>query len=429
VSGNLLGRLSDRFRLPAFPGWRFVLLGCVIYTVGGGVFYQALPIFFLPLKHDFGVSSATISLLYAAARLEGGFEGPLVGYLISRFGPRAVILVGVVMSGGGLFLLTLAPDFWSFFFVYICVVSLGYNAGFYHPISTLVNNWFIRNRGVAFAWISASGAAGGVLLAPILATLIHRYGWRTGAVAAGGIVLLVSLPAAWPLRATPESMGLCPDGGAGAAPRADRGAEPHAGEPEFSVREALRTRAFWQLLASISMRLFVTVALTTHIVPILVWGGMTEQWAAYMVSLYSFVYILSTLGLGWIADRWRKSLVCAVGLLPMTLAMVGLVFSQATPWLYFLAVGLSIAMGTASLNWALIGDLFGRQSYPTIRGVMGVGYGVMTFLSPIYAGWVFDLTGSYTPVLITFIAIALATALGFAGLSAPPPLRRGSPST
>ena len=151
----LLYRLIGRSGPPLFPGWRFLLLGCIIYVVGGGIFLHALPVFFLPLKTDFGVSSATISLLYAAARLEGGFEGPLIGYLISRFGPRAVIIAGACMSGGGLFLLTLAPGFWSFFFIYIGVVSLGYNAGFYHPISTMMNSWFIRYRGVAFAWLGA----------------------------------------------------------------------------------------------------------------------------------------------------------------------------------------------------------------------------------------------------------------------------------
>ena len=66
-------------------------------------------------------------------------------------------------------------------------------------------------------------------------------------------------------------------------------------------------------------------------------------------------------------------------------------------------IGLAITAGTIPLNWALIGDLFGRRSYATLRGIMGVGYGVGTFISPIYAGWIFDRTGSYENVLLTFI--------------------------
>jgi MFS family permease len=419
-----VGRLCGRGGPPIFPGWWMILLGAVIYAVGGGIFFQALPVFFLPLKHDFQVSSAAVSLLYAAARLEGGLEGPLVGYLITRVGPRAMIIAGTCMSGGGMLLLALAPGYWSFFAIYVFVVCLGFNAGFFHPVSALVNYWFIRHRGVGIAWVSAAGYAGGMILAPLLSGIIQRWGWRASAAAAGALVLVVGLPAAWPIRSTPESMGLRPDGASPApGPRDDASPASLLDEPDVAVREALRTRTFWVLMGTISTRLFVTIALSTHIVAIMVWGGLSEMAAAYVVSLYSLTCILATMGWGWIADRWSKPLVCSVGLGPMMLAMVGLVCSQATFWLYALAVGLGIVMGTASLNWILIGDLFGRRSYPTLRGLMGVGYGTATFLSPIFAGWIHDLTGSYRLVLVTFTAIALAAAVSFATLPAAPTRR------
>jgi len=109
---------------------------------------------------------------------------------------------------------------------------------------------------------------------------------------------------------------------------------------------------------------------------------------------------------------------CSLGLLPMMAAMIGLIFGQATVWLYVLALGLAVAMGTARFNWALIGDLFGRRSYPALRGLMGIGYGTMTFLSPVYAGWVHDVTGSYALVLLTFSAVTLVAAGFFARLPA-----------
>src|SRR3972149_276347 len=85
-------------------------------------------------------------------------------------------------------------------------------------------------------------------------------------------------------------------------------------------------------------------------------------------------------------------------------------FGDSAGYLYALPIGLSITMGTVPLNWALIGDFFGRRSYGTIRGIMGIGYGLGTFLSPIYAGWVFDRKGNYSEVLLTFMLIHLAAA-------------------
>jgi MFS family permease len=80
------------------------------------------------------------------------------------------------------------------------------------------------------------------------------------------------------------------------------------------------------------------------------------------------------------------------------------------------------------LNWALIGDFFGRGSYATLRGMMGVGYGAATFLSPIYAGWIFDRTESYNFVLLTFSIIMAFAAFSFAVLSPPAsPRQRNKP--
>ncbi len=408
-----------------YYGWWIVILGSLINVFGIGILYQSFTIFFLPLKRDLAVSSAAISLLYGAARLEGGIEGPVVGYLISRFGCRTMIFAGASMAGIGLILLSTTHSFWPFFFVYVFIVSLGSNAGFYHPISTAVNNWFIRRRGVGFAAITASGGIGGMIMAPLLSYLILTYGWRTGAVAAGVIILLVSLPAAIPMRESPETMGLHPDGDP--SPKIESEASdsiyPNTGEPDFTVKEAMRTRVFWILMGAISLRLLVTVALNTHIAPILVWKGVSEANSAYLVSLYAFSNIVSMLLLGWIGDRWNKSLVCSLCILPTVMVMTGLSFSQAGPFVYLLPISLAITMGNAPLNWALIGDFFGRKAYATVRGIMGICYGTATFISPIYAGWIYDTTGSYNMVLITFSIILLVAAASFVILRSPLPIR------
>ncbi len=408
-----------------FYGWWIVILGSLINVVGIGILYQSFTVFFLPLKRDLAVSSAAISLLYGAARLEGGIEGPVVGYLISKFGSRVMILIGASMAGVGLILLATTHSFWAFFFIYVFIVSLGSNAGFFHPISTAVNNWFIRHRGVGFASITASGSIGGMIMAPLLSYLILTYGWRTGAVAAGITILIVALPAAIPIRQSPEAMGLHPDGDPSPkiAPEASNSIYHNTGEPDFTVKEALRTRAFWILMGAISLRLSVTVALNTHLVPILVWKGVSEASSAYLVSLFAFSNIFCMPMLGWIGDRWNKSLLCSLCIIPTVMVMMGLSFSQAGPIIYLLPIALAITMGNAPLNWALIGDFFGRKAYATVRGIMGICYGTATFVSPIYAGWIYDTTGSYNMVLITFSIILLVAAASFVMLRSPLPIQ------
>ena len=142
------------------------------------------------------------------------------------------------------------------------------------------------------------------------------------------------------------------------------------------------------------------------------------------MGLFAFSSIVTALGMGWVGDRWNKSLVCSVAMVPTVLALVGLLFSQAPPVIYFFPLGLSLTQGIAPLNWAVIGDFFGRRSYATLRGIMAVGHGITTFLSPIYAGWIFDKTESYNLVLVSFAVILLVSSFLFALLGRPFPSKR-----
>jgi len=398
-----------------FFGWWLLVLGSLILAVGSGVLYHGFTVFFLPLKRDLALSSASVSLLYGAARLEGGMEGPLIGYLIDRFGPRVVIIGGAATAGIGLIILSTVNSFLSFFFVYIFIVSLGYNAGFFHPVYALVNSWFIRHRGFGFAAVGAASSIGGMIMAPFLSYLILNFGWRVGAVIGGLLIMGVAIPAAIPIYRCPEKIGLQPDGRPPQDPKdQEEGTPTNRLDPaDFSVREALHTLNYWLLFSAISLRILVTVALIIHFVPLLAWKGMSEAAAAYLVSLFAFCSIGTTLATGWLGDRWSKALLCSLGVLPTVVAMSVLILSQPGDALFAFPIGLAVTAGTIPLNWALIGDLFGRRSYATLRGIMAVGYGIATFASPIYAGWVFDRTGSYQKALFSFIVAQTLGALLF----------------
>ncbi len=409
-----------------FYGWWILLLGCCTIAVGSGVLYHGFSVFFLPLKRDLALSTAAVSLLYGAARLEGGFDGPLIGYLIDRFGPRILMIWGAAQAGIGLILLSQVHSFWSFFLVYTFIVSLGFNAGFFHPVYAVINSWFIRHRGLAFAMTGAASSVGGMIMAPLLAYLIFAFGWRTAAVLAGMVILLIALPAALPIRRTPEILGLHPDGRTPVEKASPRGktVESELLESDFTVARALRSVDYWLLYLAIVFRVLVTVALTIHFVPLLVWKGMGERDCAYLVSLFAFGTILTTLVSGWMGDRWPKALLCSAGIIPLMAGMLILMFHSSAVSGYALPLGLAVVMGTVPLNWALIGDLFGRLKYASLRGIIGIGNGLGTFLSPVFAGWMFDRSGSYFSVLLTFLLIHLAACGLFALLYLRIPHRR-----
>jgi sugar phosphate permease len=333
-----------------------------------------------------------------------------------------MILIGATLAGIGYFLLSSVNSFLTFFLVYVFVISMGFNAGFFHPMTAAITNWFIKRRGTAISILLAAGSFGGMVMAPTLSYFVLNYSWRTAAIFAGILILAISLPLATFIHRSPEERGLLPDG---RLPQNENPDQPKtyykstSDEIQFTVKEAVKTFAYWLLTLAISLRILVTVALSAHLVPILVWKGMSEATAAYLVSLFGFTCILVMLTLGWIGDRWSKSLLCSLAMLATSFCLFALVFYQAGFSLYLLPVGLAITLGTAPLNWSLIGDFFGRRYWATLRGIMGVFNGIATFLSPIYAGWLYDHTESYTTVLISFSILLLMGAFTFVILRKP----------
>ncbi|HSR12108.1 MAG TPA: MFS transporter, partial [Thermodesulfobacteriota bacterium] len=245
-----------------FYGWWILVLAALINGIGGGIIYHSFTVFFLPVKRDLGVTSAAISLLYGAARLEGGIDGPIYGYLIDRFGPRKLILIGTSVAGVGFLLLSTVQSYLGFFLIYLLTISIGMNSGFFHPVSAAINRWFIRKRGLAFSIITASGSFGGMIMAPLLSYIILTHGWRWGAMVAGFLILGIAIPAGVAMRNSPESMGLHPDGEPPETVSARRGDAPAMPllDVHFSVREAVRTFAFWILMFGIALRILVTIA-------------------------------------------------------------------------------------------------------------------------------------------------------------------------
>lgn len=279
---------------PFFYGWRMIAIGAAVRVLGGGFHLYGFTVFFLPLSQDLGLTRAATSLAFSLARAEGALEGPLAGYMLDRFGPRPVMLVGILFSGVGYMLLSGVNSYLTFMLVYLGVISLAFGAGFMHAPMIMANTWFIRRRALAMTLISASIGTGGALLTPILSMAIQTWGWRLGAFFAGVGILAIGLPLASFVRRSPESMGLMPDGGLtgkpgnSAEPRA-KDAEQRRPEVEFTPAQAIRTPAFWMFIFATMFRVAGLATMIVHFIPIMVWKGLSEPRAAFLVGTLAFL--------------------------------------------------------------------------------------------------------------------------------------------
>lgn len=413
-------------RILTFParlyyGWRMMALGGFINAVANGVYLYGFSVFFLPISRDLSLTRAETSLVFSLARGEGAIEGPLAGYLIDRFGSKRMLLCGAVMTGLGLMTLSLANSYATLLLIYVGFIGLAYNLGFAHSVLAYVNTWFIRHRGLAMSAVSATSGLGVAVVVPLLALIVANYGWRIGALATGVLLMVAVIPAALAMKRSPESIGLRPDG----VPVAEHDAAANASlDRDFTVKEGLRSKVFWVLALCTTLRLSVVNVLLVQFIPMMVWKGNDEVTAAFMLATLTTVGVPARLLTGWAGDNVPKNILLGSGMLLGCVAFVLLQFAQAS-WQLWLFVGLLAVVDSANtLNWALIGDYYGRRSFATLRGTMSMVYTIGQSTAPVLAGAAYDAYQNYSLVLWCMSLSYFVGALIFLALRRPAPPKR-----
>jgi len=393
-------------RQPLYRGWVVVWAAFAVMFIGYGNAYSFAS-FFDPLTREFAASRGGLSLVFSIAGFLYFALGAASGPLSDRFGPRRVIGLGIAVIGGGLLLAAMAQTLPQ-----VCIaygLGIGVGVGFsYVPAIGVVQRWFLRRRGEA-SGIAVSGIGlGTILMPPLAAWLIAVLGWRASYAALGLGTLVLGLAATALIEASPAARGLGPDGD---PPQpAGQGARLHG----LSLVETLRRPLYWALYACCAVVGFGVFVPFVHLVPYAQDAGVGR---AAAITLFTLLGVGSTVGrffLGKPADRLgrRKSLaILFLGMAAMQVWWLGAgqFWSLAV---YALVFGTCYG-GFVALIPALTVDYFGPRSAGGIIGVLYTSVAVGTFAGPAFAGFAFDLSGSYA---LPILAAAGGATLGGLGL-------------
>jgi MFS family permease len=363
----------------------------------------------LPLVREFNTTRAAVSVAFSLRRLEGGLTGPLEGYLIHWFGPRRYMMFGWVVFGLGFIAVSLSQSIYQFYAAFL-LVTLGQSIAGFLPIVTVLVNWFQRQRGRAIA-IYQLGNSSGALLLPVVAWFVLNVGWRPTMMSVGVLVVAIGVPLASVMTPRPEDRGLRPDNDpvpADADATAD--AELATAMGDLTVGQALRSRNFWFLGLSHSASLTAWGALQVHLIPALADIGQSEQVGALVLSVLLLVAAPGRLIGGFLGDVIGRRRVLVAAFLGQAAAVVLLAFASTFLHAMLFAVLFGISFGArGTLLTVLRGDVFGRENFSRLAGLMDPVSSVSVVASPVFAGWAYDVWGTYQAA---FLVLALINGLG-----------------
>jgi MFS family permease len=398
---SLRDSLALRINARLFYGWVVLAVAALGLFASGPGQSHIFSVFVAPISADLGVSRTSVASAYAFATLVAALGLPYVGRLIDRFGARRVVLVVASLFGAAAIafghvasLLWLTIGFGALRFLGQGSLMLS--------SANLVAQWFDRKRGFALSLMALGFAASMAVHPPLAQWLSDQVSWRAAWLWLGVLTWALLIPPILLLAQNkPEDLGLQPDGPISSGP--GLAAAPQAAEVGLTVKQALRTPAFWITALALATLSMLVTALFFHQVSIFTHQGVDAYVAARVFSISAITMVLAMPVIGRLLDRFPTKPIFACAMLTQSAALIAIVFVDdlASAMLYAVVFGLNNA--AVQTHYAYVWPrFFGRRHLGSIQGTAQTIGIIGASVGPLPFGVAFDLFGSYTGALLLF---------------------------
>ncbi|MDE2967148.1 MAG: MFS transporter [Chloroflexota bacterium] len=410
-----------------FAGWWIAAAASMSSFAAVSFFNPVLGAITPELQAEYGWSTASIALTMVIGGIGGGVLATFVGPIADRHGPRLLLFSSVGVVAGLLVALGFMSDLWQFLLIWglgrgltIAVIDIA--------VVVVIANWFIRRRGSAMG-LTMIGTRSGMMIFPLVITAgIWLGGLREAFLLMALLVLVIGVLPPLIMRRRPEDVGLRPDGERLRA-SVSRGETPPllTSDPDWTVREAIRTRAFWLLLFGTTILMAVGGSVNFTFVSHMTQNGIDADTARTALALWAGMGIVGGVLGGELRQRLAVRYSLPLVICVTTSAVVWFILTD-TVWMAFVfAVWHGLAFGAQlPLTRISFPDYFGRYSVGRIRSVTAPPQFLINAFGPFVSGLVIDNRGSYDLIYVVFIGLLLSAAVSVLLAKRPDPPARAS---
>lgn len=390
-----------------FYGWWIVLGAALVLAVMGPASVAVANLFQTPVTAEFGISNSQFAISNSLVLGVGIFLSPYMSKKFATGNFRLAYLFGVFVYGLAYMGFGLAPNIFVFYALSF-LVGFGYMSTTILPVSMLVNNWFIKKRGLALSLSLTGLGVGGVIFSQILTPLIANVGWRQTYYIYGAIILLVGLPIGWfVFRPKPEDLNMKAYG-------FEESPSSVAPEKQAAVADAtaagftMRTPQFILLLIGAVMVGLANNGGLGQFPPVLTdLHGPTR--AAMVISIYSAVGILGKIVLGNVNDRFGTAVSTIYASVLLVSAYVMMIF--ASNYTFAIVMAILFGMGNAAGTVApplITSAIYQPSEFPTAYGYVQSALQFGMTVGSLFAAGIADATGTYN---VAWLALAIASGI------------------
>lgn len=435
------GDSSRGVSIPIYYGW-IVVAACFVVIAVVSPLMASFSIFYVAVLEEFSWGRGSTAIALSIHLVLLGLASPFAGGLIDKYGPRRVMPIGAIITACALLWLSRSTAKWDFYVAFGVVAAAGSSLLHIVPMTTVISNWFIRNRGTAIGIVTAGSGAGQLVLMPLLQYLISTMGWRRAYLVLGIVTLIIPPTLIWLfVHSRPEDRGLTADlemrrrrkrrevevvvEADGKVLDRKKGfvrkgevviLDKEWAETDWTVGKAVRSFRFWALTLVMAMFAVGFFLISVQLVAYLEDKGYSPIMAASVVGLQGLLNVGGKFMGGLLSDRIgrEKTLTLSIAIFVASIVLLNLGgFFVSAIVIYAFAILYGVGYGVAlPALMASAADLFQGKHFGSILGIIILGGFTGGALGTWLGGFFFDLTGAYRvnflmAAVVMFISAAL----------------------
>ena len=367
-----------------------------------GASQYAFGLFILPIEEDFGWTRTEISASLSFAAI-GGLTAPLLGRAMDRFGARPVLVLSLAVFGASFCLRPLMTELWHWYALSFLQFAT-FSGMTVLPAGRLIATWFPRTRGRMTGIAAAGNNVGGLVIPLAVAALLAAMSWSGASLAIGIATIAIAAAAMLVIRESPSPS-------APGHPTSSHEQAATASVNTEELRNIVRSRTFYAVLAAITLGTFTYSAILPHALAHMVNRGMADATALSALGTIAAAGIGGKLLFGWLSDRFTARPVM-IGNLVGQAVFAALLAAANSPALLAIAAPLyGLFMGGfGALYILVVQESFDMRHFGSLMGLMNLGTVISFGVGPLIAGVAYDMSGTYTPAFLIVCTLFIAGA-------------------
>lgn len=376
-------------------GWVIVTCSLVI-LVALGTLTGTFSIFLEPLANQFQWERGALSAAFSICAFLGGLFAIVTGKLTDRFGPRLLVTITGVLTGIVMLCMAEVNALWQVYLLWGVLGAVAMSCCVI-PVSSTIPRWFTAKRGLAISMGIIGMALGGAIWPVLAQWMINSYDWQQafrimGIIAFTGIIIPAQFLKPGPLQIQPQD---------------NTPEKPAIAVADLTLKQSAKTAKFWIFGIILLLHNFYIMMVLIHLVPYARDIGITSITAASALSVFIAVSLGAQLVAAFVVDKLGGARVLFFSLIAAMVSLLLLPFTVSAALLFLFAVMLGITGAMNTLQTIVTVELFGTKYIGTVLGVVLFFGTVGGSLGPLFAGGIYDISGSYMPAFITCSCIGV----------------------